>query len=375
MSFPSAFSSPASDSEAHPSQRFWLRFCSLPWLFKGASITAVVNTVIAVILWWLGLGTLDQQLVYSQAIGLSIWALTNAGAVLLSRPTDPGGFPKGWRLLILVPGCTVLGILLGVMVGDVYAGRPMWALGPNHSRLSIGLFLMSLSVGLVMTLYFYLDGKSRYLQAELERSQRQQAEAQLRLLQSQLEPHMLFNTLANLRVLITLDAPRAQVMLDHLIAFLRATLQASRASQHPLALEFERLQDYLALMSVRMGQRLQHTLHLPPDLRRVAVPPLLLQPLVENAIRHGLEPHVDGGQLVVSAHSIDSPSGQRELVLDVTDTGVGCIPTEIKDGFGLSQVRDRLHTCYGDAARLEIHPLTPQGTHMRVRMPCVGSNP
>jgi hypothetical protein len=90
-------------------------------------------------------------------------------------------------------------------------------------------------------------------------------------------------------------------MLDHLIAYLRATLGASRATLHPLADEFARLRDYLELMAVRMGPRLAYTLDLPEALREVPVPPLLLQPLVENAIRHGLEPQVAGGHITVRA--------------------------------------------------------------------------
>jgi LytS/YehU family sensor histidine kinase len=90
-------------------------------------------------------------------------------------------------------------------------------------------------------------------------------------------------------------------MLDHLIAFLRTTLAATRADRHPLATEFDALRDYLALMAVRMGPRLQVQLDLPDELRAAAVPPLLLQPLVENAIKHGLEPKVEGGRIEVVA--------------------------------------------------------------------------
>ena len=112
---------------------------------------------------------------------------------------------------------------------------------------------------------------------------------------------MLFNTLANLRALIGVDPPAAQHMLDRLNAYLRATLNASRATQHPLSAEFARLADYLELMALRMGPRLQVTLDLPDALADVPVPPLLLQPLVENAIQHGLEPRVQGGALTVRA--------------------------------------------------------------------------
>jgi LytS/YehU family sensor histidine kinase len=180
---------------------------------------------------------------------------------------------------------------------------------------------------------------------------------------------MIFNTLANLRVLIGLEPARAQVMLDHLIHFLRATLSASRSAVHPLATEFERIADYLALMGVRMGARLQVKLDLPDDLRTVPVPPLLLQPLVENAIKHGLEPHVQGGLITVAAQR----EGAR-LLLSVRDTGEG-LGSQAADTagtqFGLALVRQRLSTLYGEQATLTLQAATDDdgGTLALVRLP------
>jgi LytS/YehU family sensor histidine kinase len=143
-------------------------------------------------------------------------------------------------------------------------------------------------------------------------------------------------------------------------------LQASRSDWHPLATEFERLSDYLALMQVRMGPRLRASLDLPDDLRDSRVPPLLLQPLVENSIQHGLEPKTAGGALRVSAWC----EGQS-LCLAVEDTGLGLSPAgppgaahadaapaspkaKLGTGFGLEQVRARLQTLYGQRASLQL---------------------
>jgi LytS/YehU family sensor histidine kinase len=184
---------------------------------------------------------------------------------------------------------------------------------------------------------------------------------------------MLFNTLANLRVLIGIDPPRAQLMLDRLIGFLRATLNASRATMQPLSAEFARVADYAALMQIRMGERLQPQLDLPADLAALPVPPLLLQPLVENAIKHGLEPHVGGGRLVVSA-----ARDGAQLVLRVRDTGAG-LQTTPADGtrFGLQQVRERIATLYGDAASLELGPAgdAEGGALAIVRLPMTTTAP
>ena len=147
---------------------------------------------------------------------------------------------------------------------------------------------------------------------------------------------MLFNTLANLRVLISTDPERATVMLDHMIAYLRATLGGSRAVMHPLQLEFDRLRDYLALMTIRMGSRLRYTLDLPPELANHPVPPLLLQPLVENAVRHGVEFSPHGADVRIST--------QRRgdvVVIKVTNTvpnGQGVAG----HGLALRNVRERL---------------------------------
>src|SRR5258706_5522010 len=139
--------------------------------------------------------------------------------------------------------------------------------------------------GIAGSYYFYSINKSAYLQRKMAEAHKHASEARLKLLETQLEPHMLFNTLANLRALIAVDPQRAQTMLDHMISYLRATLSASRTATHSLQAEFERLRDYLELMTIRMGPRLAYSLELPPDLAQHPVPALLLQPLVENSIQ------------------------------------------------------------------------------------------
>jgi sensor histidine kinase YesM len=185
---------------------------------------------------------------------------------------------------------------------------------------------------------------------------------------------MLFNTLANLRVLITLDPPRAQAMLDRLIGYLRATLGASRSDTHPLSVEFALLDDYLALMALRMGARLQVQLDLPESLRALPVPPLLLQPLVENSIRHGLEPKVAGGRVEVRA----AAQGDR-LLLTVRDTGVGLAASLAPadggaldgSGYGTGHVAERLDALYGARARFTLRPADDRegGTLAEVNLP------
>ena len=233
---------------------------------------------------------------------------------------------------------------------------------------------VTLVASVIATGFYHAQHRIAAMALARQTAERTSAEARLRLLESQLEPHMLFNTLANLRALIGVDPAQAQHMLDHLNAFLRATLLASRAPLHPLAEEFARIGDYLALMQVRMGARLQVDVELPPELAQAAVPPLLLQPLVENAIRHGLEPQRAGGRILLRARREG-----RELSLTVQDTGAGLpaaplagptgTPTNSPEGIGLALVRERLAAQYGNAASFELTNAREGGTCAQVRMP------
>ena len=192
-------------------------------------------------------------------------------------------------------------------------------------------------------------------------------QAQLQMLQAQIEPHMLFNTLANLQGLIAADPPRAQSMLDQLIQYLRATLTASRSQATTLAQEFALLDAYLGLMKVRMGARLSYALELPEELRGLSVPPMLLQPLVENAIKHGLEPKVEGGLV-----SIRAERDGNQLRLSVCDTGLGLDGTPAHSNsthVGVSNVRERLHALYGNRADFSLIPNTPEGVIAQLTIP------
>jgi sensor histidine kinase YesM len=188
----------------------------------------------------------------------------------------------------------------------------------------------------------------------------------LRLLQAQIEPHMLFNTLANLQGLIALDPDRAGRMLDQLIQYLRATLGATRSESTTLGQEFAAMQAYLGLMGVRMGERLAYRFDLPADLDKARLPPMLLQPLVENAIVHGLEPKIEGGEIVVTA---SNRNGRLEI--EVRDTGLGldgAAPSS-GGGVGVSTTRERLNAIYGSRAAIDLAPAQPQGTIARLTLP------
>jgi len=329
-------------------------------------ISAVFCCAIALALTVSGQGAWDVQLAYSLGIGIVAWLVIDLGRAWLTRQNSEA-WPPGWRGILLIAAGIATGYVAGTAIGTAYSGSTPHPHGPL-SGLAI-----TIAAGAGISFFFYSQGKARYLQAHMAQAQRDAAEARLKLLEAQLEPHMLFNTLANLRVLVATDPPRAQAMLDHLIAYLRATLGASRATQHPLADEFERLRDYLELMAVRMGPRLAYQLDLPEGLRAASVPPLLLQPLVENAIRHGLEPQVEGGRITVRAGTRPGPAGMR-LVLEVLDTGTGLAaqaPAGDAPGshFGLAQVRERLATLHGSDFTLDLIAGSAGGTSVTITFP------
>lgn len=321
-------------------------------------------------------------LVYSLCVALICWFCIDLGRFAVARwlhrfsadaRSDWPGWP--WMLVIIVIGSTI-GFSTGTALGDWLTGQRSWnSLDiANLRESSLSLLLFALLPAIAFTYFFYTRAELADREAVAQAAQRQAAESRLKLLESQLEPHMLFNTLANLRVLIALDPPRAQAMLDQLIAFLRATLGASRIAQQSLRAEFDRLADYLALIRVRMADRLCVRFDLPEALANAQVPPLLLQPLVENSIKHGLEGAVSGGAVEISA-----AKDGGFLRLSVRDTGVGLADgdsissTDTDPAFGLRQVRERLATLYGDEASLTLAAASDAagGTLAVIRLPLV----
>jgi len=201
--------------------------------------------------------------------------------------------------------------------------------------------------------------------AEAESLKRQVTEARMAAMQAQVEPHFLFNTLASIDHLIEVDPPRASRMQKNLIALLRASMPAMRDKATSLGRELEVVRPYLEILKVRMEERLQPQVDVSEGLYSADFPPMMLQSLVENAIKHGLEPKAEGGSLTVSAEV-----AHGKLHLSVADTGVGFARAATAGtGTGLSNIRERLKLIYGDAAELRIAPNAPTGTRVTIVVP------
>jgi signal transduction histidine kinase len=190
-------------------------------------------------------------------------------------------------------------------------------------------------------------------------------EARLTVLQAQIEPHFLFNTLANVRRLCEVDPERGRQMLGSLLDYLRAALPAMRRPSAALAEEFELVRAYLSVLQHRMGDRLQFRIELSEHLAEAPIPPLILPTLVENAIRHGLGPLPEGGTITV--HAVKDNS---HVVVSVADDGAG-FQAESGSGVGLANTRARLSALFGNAASLSLRGNEPRGVIAEVRLPYI----
>jgi signal transduction histidine kinase len=204
------------------------------------------------------------------------------------------------------------------------------------------------------------------LKAAHRELQREAAEAQLQLLQAQIEPHFLFNTLANVRRLYRKQPAAGALAIDNLMQYLRAALPQVRRADSTLGEEFELVRAYLELFQVRMGARLRYSLVLPAALRNVSFAPMVLVTLVENAIKHGLAPAGGGGTITVSARQ-DGQHGE----VSVADSGVGFGPDTGGHGVGLTNIWRQLAARHGDAASLTLEERAGGGVLARIRWPLV----
>ena len=315
--------------------------------------------------------SLFEQLVFSISIAVIGFAMVDGPRIwFLDHPQrKPLTWPALTALMAFAaPVAHYSGMVLGSLVFDFKI--PTLAQYPTLARVSMIVFTF---LGLIMMTAIVIhrerlrriEQEHHHARLRAEVIERTALQAQLRLLQAQIEPHMLFNTLANLQGLIALDPVRASDMLDQLIQYLRATLGASRNERTTLAQEFAAMEAYLALMKVRMGERLSYHLSLPPELRSARVPPMLLQPLVENAIVHGLEPTIVGGEVRISA-----TAGRGVLEISVRDSGIGLAGAASRDGgIGVATTRERLQVLYGEPAAVILEAAQPQGTLARLIFP------
>jgi len=304
------------------------------------------------------------SLLASQCVGFPIH-----GALRLLETVVPPTTSRLVARLLELAAIVVCGAFGIVLSGAILRG----ALPVLRSDALNGLLAFGLVIGVAM-LAVLVAGERRIERQTREARQQEQmattarllAEAQLRALQAQIEPHFLYNTLANVVSLIDNQPLDAKRMLERFIDYLRASLAASRAGSATLGAELDLAASYLDVLGVRMGGRLRWRIEALDACRALPITPMLIQPLVENAVMHGLEPKVDGGEIVLRA-AVD----EGVLRVEVRDSGRGLVaaPPRPGGGVGLSNLRERVRQLHGPGARLELLDNPGGGVIARLLLP------
>ncbi|MCA1786556.1 MAG: histidine kinase, partial [Desulfobacteraceae bacterium] len=306
-------------------------------IIKPLAVTAVFNTAIALVLRFMVIR--DSRFldiwVISQLTGLSI-CLCVRQAVIISE-----NVLKKW----LIPGIAA-GLITGVAAGGVLSGCYLYFLDEfsmEYTRVFYQIAVFGLVFGVPITYFFMarerLAASEQQIREEKIRRLKMEKEAamtSLRLLQAQIEPHFLFNTLSNILSLMDTDVDRARQMLMDLNEYLRISLDRTRQEMVTLSRELDLVRRYLNIFKIRMGSRLHFEITDLTGMPDLPFPPLVVQPLVENALKYGLEPKVDGGKI-----TIDCRLAGRDLVISVSDTGMGLDDTGARAGVGLNNVSRR----------------------------------
>jgi len=316
--------------------------------------TLVFNTAIAAVLaMFLSGPTFWQQFAYSQCIGLSVLSIN-----LLVIAYVKNGIQRWAVFVVSLPGSVAVGITLAFAI----TGKGGWSDEFVWQPVVLGLFF-GLIGAITVLLSERIEAEVKQRQLIKSESQRREVEANLKLLQAQIEPHFLFNTLANVGSLIDGDPGQAKMLLARLNDWLRVALARARSDHAALGDELDMLENYLQILKIRFGGRLNWCIEAPEPVRLAPFPPMLLQPLVENAVRHGIEPKLGGGEIGIRAAIVAA-----KLRIEVSDTGVGLIG-DGGGGTGLANVRARLATLYGANGRLALESKAGGGVVATLELP------
>ena len=276
-----------------------------------------------------------------------------------------------WALQVVAVGvCVPVTTVLIYVLSTRRGAPPFWAIparmdGWTHLTFT-GLLLAPWTALAAIVREKEAFARDQVLTFALERSEleRQALDARLHLLQAQVAPHFLFNTLANVQALVDAGSPRASAVLRSLTAYLRAAVPRLHESAATIDRELQLVRPYLELMQMRMPDRLQYAITVDPSTLPVRCPPTSLLTLVENAVRHGIDPSEEGGRI-----DIDIARRGERCVVRVTDTGAGLQPSITGLGTGLSALGERLQLIFGDAAHLQLIANRPHGAIVELDLP------
>ena len=349
-----------------------------PFRGRGMVYTLIWNTMFAAVfsVFWLLFDphvnvtrVLWVNLVIANCIGFFIHFGFMLGRRLVGRWLRGASFAARSFYYAFV---SVIGVFAGYTLGSALLDWPQLLTSVFSPQGAMSILLLSLIISATMAIIFFARERQAKAEAEFQRerarveaAEKQIRVAQLQLLEAQIEPHFLYNTLANVISLVDPEPATAKRMLERLIDYLRRAAVIADGADATLGRQVELLRAYLDLIVLRMGSRLSYRIDVPSELAALPLPPMLLQPVVENAIKHGIEPKVAGGEVSVTARR----QGDR-LLLAVTDDGLGVRATRAagSTGLGLANLRERLATMHGVHATLAIEDRQP-GTRVTIDLP------
>ncbi len=333
---------------------------------KSLGITALLNTIAALVIRYIIMKNhpfLDV-LIISQIIGLSTASFVMSGSWLAEKKELP----------------IFLGIVIGMSLGIFSGCLLSWGFLSVFRNVDSSYFLKYIVSNVIILgfvfgipIIYFFNSRRKLTESEnkiqLEKIKRLSIEKEaamtsLKLLQAQIEPHFLFNTLSNVISLFDIDTKAAKKMLINFNEYLRTCLQRTRQETITLTEELHLIRQYLEIFKIRMGDRLTYEINNLTDEPQIYFPPLIIQPLVENSIKYGIEPKIDGGHIDITCRTND-----QKLEIIIRDTGTGLDNNANQAGIGINNVSQRLEHIYGNVASIAIKQNHPNGVTATIKIP------
>ncbi|HVN94885.1 MAG TPA: histidine kinase [Syntrophorhabdaceae bacterium] len=325
--------------------------------------TVIICFIIAGLLTVTGENPFRVNLVMSLCFGFSV-CLTTMLMLEIFKPER-----RATLFFVFAIGITV-GMTIGLVIGAFALNRLYSITLKVPDKDLVATIVSAITITSVVAYFFYSKARLKSTRRIIEEervnrllSEKEALEARLRLLQAQIEPHFLFNTLSNVLSLVDTDPAKGKSMLTDLIRYLRTSLSRTLPETTTLSQEMEMIRSYLNIQKIRMDERLSFTIEFPDALGQQPFPPMLIQPIVENAIKHGLEPTIDGGTVAVRATKQDG-----RIRIEVVDTGMGFSAYQ-KNGVGIANVKERLKLLFGENGRFTLEENKPTGVRAVIEVP------
>lgn len=337
-------------------------------LLRGLGVNVIFCTLVAIFLSIIGFAPRGEvssfwyNLVFSQCVGnfCCFFVMASQRYLPTQNRLVAVAFIFAALLLGSISGILLATLLLGIDI-DRFFGETGFLL-----RVILGTLWFGFTITFLWRLYEkVVQNRAVAHQEKVRRitSEKAMVETNLKFLQAQIEPHFLFNTLSNILTLLDSDPQKGKSMLADLTHYLRTSLSKSRQEMSTVAQEMELITDYLKIYQARMDERLRFCIDVPEDLAGQRLPPMLVQPLVENAIKHGLEPKIEGGDIAIRASL-----NQNKLLIEIEDSGLGLLGGQ-RQGTGLDNIKKRLQLLYGNKGRLLLKENQTGGLTATIEIP------